>query len=239
MAFGSITKRDHLFPRRTTSSSAVDEATWHGICVDRRFLRDAVPFRFRIALRRNGSELSALKYRDRQSIKKPDRSQLGAPVETVRADFGREIASKRIYCETTWPVKGVPPEIVRRALSVLHPTGNPFLDLCIWKGRFPSRMAKFCTQYLKRLPLDRYLIDRMAEGFDVESWRGVRRDESHRRRNASTRERPAEGWTIVQSVAELSSTEVIESILRHGVKLTPLYSMAMRRVGCKPSWNIT
>jgi 3'-phosphoadenosine 5'-phosphosulfate sulfotransferase (PAPS reductase)/FAD synthetase len=166
-------------------------------------------------------------------------SVLGAPVETVRADFGREIASKRIYCETTWPVKGVPPEIVRRALSVLHPTGNPFLDLCIWKGRFPSRMAKFCTQYLKRLPLDRYLIDRMAEGFDVESWRGVRRDESHRRRNASTRERPAEGWTIVQSVAELSSTEVIESILRHGVKLTPLYSMAMRRVGCKPSWNIT
>jgi hypothetical protein len=36
----------------------------------------------------------------------------------------------------------------RRALAVLHPTGNPFLDLCLWKGRFPSRKAQFCTEEL-------------------------------------------------------------------------------------------
>ena len=29
----------------------------------------------------------------------------------------------------------------RRALAVMYPSGNPFLDLCMWKGRFPSRMA--------------------------------------------------------------------------------------------------
>ena len=38
----------------------------------------------------------------------------------------------------------------RRALAVLHPSGNPFLDLCLWKGRFPSRKAQFCTEHLKR-----------------------------------------------------------------------------------------
>src|SRR5688572_11584433 len=59
------------------------------------------------------------------------------PIETVRADFSHDIARKREYVEKVWPAKGVPDEIVRRALSVLHPTGVPFLDLCLWKGRFP------------------------------------------------------------------------------------------------------
>jgi 3'-phosphoadenosine 5'-phosphosulfate sulfotransferase (PAPS reductase)/FAD synthetase len=161
-------------------------------------------------------------------------SVLGAPVETVRADFVREIANKRIYCETEWPKKGVPLEIVQRALSILHPTGNPFLDMCLWKGRFPSRKAQFCTQELKRRPLDRYLIDRMAEGWDVESWRGIRREESYARRNAQTRERVAEGWTIVHPIADWTSAQVIQSLRERGVQLNPLYRLGMHRVGCMP-----
>lgn len=162
---------------------------------------------------------------------------LGTSVEVVRAEFSRQIAAKRVYCETKWPEKGVPADIVQRALSVLHPTGNPFLDLCLWKGRFPSRMAQFCTQFLKRVPLDNYLLERIAEGFDVESWRGIRRDESPNRRDAPDRERVAEGYTIVHPIAALTSMEVVRAVQARGVQLNPLYSLGMHRVGCMPCIN--
>ncbi|MDH4319898.1 MAG: phosphoadenosine phosphosulfate reductase family protein [Desulfobulbaceae bacterium] len=42
----------------------------------------------------------------------------------------------------------------RRALENMYPTGNPFLDLCILKGRFPSTRARFCSQELKRELID-------------------------------------------------------------------------------------
>ncbi len=131
----------------------------------------------------------------------------------------------------------MPAEIVQRALSVLHPTGNPFLDLCLWKGRFPSRKAQFCTQHLKRYPLEQYLLDRMADGFEVESWRGIRRDESQQRRDAPSRERAAEGWTIVHPIADLTGLEVVRALLARGIQLNPLYSKGMHRVGCMPCIN--
>ena len=158
-------------------------------------------------------------------------------IDTVRADFSREIANKRTFVQTEWPAKGVPGEIVQRALSVLHPTGVPFLDLCLWKGRFPSRKAQFCTQYLKRIPLDDYLLDRMAEGHEVESWRGVRRDESPSRRNTPDRERVAEGFEIVYPIASWTAQRTVEFVAGRGVRLNPLYMQGMARVGCMPCIN--
>lgn len=159
------------------------------------------------------------------------------PIETVRADFTREIAGKRAFIENVWPTKGVPDEIVRRALAVVQATGNPFLDLCLWKGRFPSRKAQFCTQHLKRYPLDTYLFERMAEGFTVESWRGIRRDESRNRKDAPEREAVAEGFTIVQPIATWTAQQVVDFVTSHGVLLNALYKRGMGRVGCMPCIN--
>ncbi len=156
---------------------------------------------------------------------------------TVKADFTRQIAGKRLYVETKWPAKGVPPEIVARALSVLHPTGNPFLDLCLWKGRFPSRKAQFCTQELKRRPLDAYMMDRLAEGWDLSSWRGIRRDESQNRKDAKDSERAAEGWMIEHPIASWTAQQTVDFVTGRGVKLNPLYAMGMGRVGCMPCIN--
>lgn len=158
-------------------------------------------------------------------------------IETVRADFTRDIARKREFVKQVWPLHGVPEDFVRRTLEVLHPTGIPFLDLCLWKGRFPSRMAQFCTQSLKRIPLDGYLLDRLDEGFEVESWRGIRRDESIRRRMAPDRERVAEGFEIVHPIAAWSAQETVDYVVRKGVRLNPLYSQGMYRVGCMPCIN--
>ncbi|MEC4591631.1 phosphoadenosine phosphosulfate reductase family protein [Nitrospirillum amazonense] len=162
---------------------------------------------------------------------------LGATIDVVRADFAKDIARKRLYVAEVWPTKGVPPEIVERALSVLQPTGIPFLDLCLWKGRFPSRKAQFCTQELKRHPLDAYTIDLMRAGHRVESWQGVRRDESANRRDVADREMTPEGWEIVRPIAAWSAAEVFALLCDRGIEPNPLYLQGCSRVGCLPCIN--
>lgn len=162
---------------------------------------------------------------------------LGAPVEEVRADFTAKIAGKRRYIEEVWPRKGVPSEACERALRVLHPTGIAYLDLCLWKGRFPASQSQFCTQELKRYPLDARLLDLLAQGYEVESWRGIRRDESRKRADAPARERAAEGWTVVHPIVEWTAQQVVDFVLAAGWRLNPLYSQGMHRVGCMPCIN--
>lgn len=130
-------------------------------------------------------------------------------------------------------------EVVTRALEVLHPTGVPFLDLCLWKGRFPSRKAQFCTQFLKRYPLDAYLFALIEQGHKVESWQGVRRDESHARRNAAEREWTPEGWEIVRPIVAWTAQETVDFIRSRGVDLNRLYSLGCHRVGCMTCINET
>jgi 3'-phosphoadenosine 5'-phosphosulfate sulfotransferase (PAPS reductase)/FAD synthetase len=130
---------------------------------------------------------------------------------------------------------------VARALAVMRQTGIPFLDLCLIKGRFPSRMAQFCTQELKRRPLDRYMLDLQSEiGWgNVESWQGVRRDESLRRANVLDRERTPEGWEIVRPIAAWTAQQVIDFVVSRGIPLNPLYALGQDRVGCLPCINET
>ena len=101
------------------------------------------------------------------------------PIRTVRADFSRVMEGKRQFVLNKWPAMGVPSEWVESAAAALAPTGNPFLDLCIWKGRFPSTKAAFCSEELKRNPIIQQVQNPILEdGDDVVSWQGVRRDES-------------------------------------------------------------
>lgn len=127
-------------------------------------------------------------------------------------------------------------KVVARALDVLHPTGIPFLDLCMQKGRFPSRKAQFCTQFLKRYPLDKFMMDLANErGLrldQLESWQGVRRDESHNRKDVLDREQAAEGWWVERPIAGWTAQETVDFVLSHRVPLNPLYAEGCSRVGC-------
>lgn len=165
------------------------------------------------------------------------RGRFNVPIDVVRADFSQKIANKRIYVAETWPEKGVAQEFIDRALKVLHPTGVPFLDLCLWKGRFPSRMAQFCTQELKRYPMESYMLDLMAAGHKLESWQGVRRDESQARAHVLKVERAAEGWLIRRPIATWSAAMVFRYHRRRGIEPNPLYKLGMKRVGCMPCIN--
>jgi 3'-phosphoadenosine 5'-phosphosulfate sulfotransferase (PAPS reductase)/FAD synthetase len=125
----------------------------------------------------------------------------------------------------------------RRALSVLYPTGNAFLDLCMWKGRFPSRMAQFCTEELKRNIAVAYQIDLIDAGYNVVSWQGVRRDESQNRRNAKGLERVGRGLWIYRPIVNDTAEQVIQFSLSRGMQLNPLYREGRSRVGCNPCIN--
>ena len=164
----------------------------------------------------------------------------GLKVHVVKADFSKKIIGKRKFIEKHWANHGVEESHIKEALEILKPTGNAFIDLCMWKGRFPSRMAQFCTQELKVYPLREFtedLLDKYGWG-NVESWQGVRRDESHKRKDALEREVvPEEGITIVRPIVEWSAQQTVDYIKEKGFSLNPLYSEGRDRVGCMPCIN--
>lgn len=163
--------------------------------------------------------------------------KLGMEITLIRADFSRQLAAKADFVRDKWASHGVDPALIKSALETLKPTGNPFLDLCIWKGRFPSRMAQFCTQNLKKIPLMKFQSDLQAQGFEVESWQGVRADESEARNDLPECEATPEGVKIVRPIIAWKVPQVFEIHRKYGVEPNPLYKLGMGRVGCMPCIN--
>ena len=165
------------------------------------------------------------------------------PIRVVKADFSRQIAGRREYVLTKWAEKGVPDHAIQRAAAALVPTGIPFLDLCIWKGRFPSTRAAFCSEELKRNPIiGQVQLPLLEAGDDVMSWQGVRRDESIRRRYLAERElkqvhvNGGEMWNY-RPILDWTAEDCFAMHRKHGIKHNPLYEMGMGRVGCMPCIN--
>ena len=127
----------------------------------------------------------------------------------------------------------------RRALSILHSTGNSFLDLCMWKGRFPSRTAQFCTEELKRNMAVAYQIDLVDAGYSVISWQGVRRDESEKRRNAKLAERIGPRMHAFRPLVEWTALDVFNYCAQRSIQPNPLYLQGCSRVGCMPCINVS
>lgn len=173
-------------------------------------------------------------------------SKLGK-ITRVKADFSRQIEGKRKFISEKWPESlveecGMSPdeaaERIERALEILHPTGNPFLDLCMWKGRFPSTKARFCTFDLKHEPIRTQIVLPALEKYDeVISWQGVRAQESPARAALSMWEEDADntlGLHIYRPILHWTHEDVFELAKRHGVKPNPLYLQGCSRVGCMP-----
>lgn len=161
----------------------------------------------------------------------------GVEIHTVRGEFSARIERKAEFVRTKWAEHGVAQEKIDRALAALKPTGNPYLDLCVWKGRFPSRKAQFCTEELKTIPLGEWQLDLIDQGFLVESWQGVRADESMNRANLPERQDRGGGFSIYRPVLRWTAQQTVDYVRSRGVLLNPLYSMGMNRVGCMPCVN--
>ncbi|WP_122745498.1 phosphoadenosine phosphosulfate reductase family protein [Pseudomonas viridiflava] len=162
----------------------------------------------------------------------------GVTITRVKADFTQRIEGKRRFIETKWREQGIDELVVQAALDVLKPTGNPFLDLCIWKGRFPSRKAQFCTMELKRDPmLEQVVIPLMGNDKMIMSWQGVRADESINRRYLPECSEAGGGLFNYRPILKWDIPAVFEAHRYMGVKPNPLYSQGMGRVGCMPCIN--
>ena len=172
--------------------------------------------------------------------------ELSIEIVRLKSDFSRQIAGKRRFIARDVRIKRDKKtgkklrwtnKAKRRALAVLHPTGNPFLDLCLWKGRFPSRRAQFCTQFLKTEPLIKYQHAMVDEGYTVVSWQGVRRDESPARANVLQIEYAGGDIWQYRPIADWTAEQTFEMHDKHGIKPNPLYLQGMKRVGCMPCIN--
>jgi len=161
----------------------------------------------------------------------------GPAVETVRADFSAQIARKREVVQTKWRADGIQESIIADALEVLHPTGNPYLDLCVWKGRFPSSQAQFCTEELKVLPITSQVILPALKNGPVIQWHGVRAEESRRRAALPRFARDDSGSMIWRPIHRWSIAQVFAIHDHHGIEPNPLYKQGMGRVGCMPCIN--
>ena len=163
--------------------------------------------------------------------------RVGMPIRHVKPDFSEQVLRKRDVVVTKWRDEGVNEAIIERALSVLQPTGNPFLDLCLWKGRFPSTMARFCTEELKRNPMQQQVLFPLLEDHETEevwSWQGVRADESTSRSKLPEKDEVRDGLINYRPILTWTAQDVFEFHRKHGVKWNPLYEQGLSRVGCMP-----
>ncbi len=173
-------------------------------------------------------------------------SKLGK-VTRVKADFTRRIEGKRNFIAEKWPVSlvedcGMSPdqaaERIALALEILKPTGIPFLDLCMWKGRFPSTKARFCTFDLKHEPVRTQVVLPALDEYDeVISWQGVRAQESPARAGLPVWEEDADntlGLHVYRPILNWLHEDVFAMAKRHGIKPNPLYEQGCSRVGCMP-----
>lgn len=177
-------------------------------------------------------------------------SKLG-PIRRVRADFAARIEGKRKFISEKWPITLVAEcgmtdaeaaQTVTRALDTLKPTGIPFLDLCMWKGRFPSTKVRFCTTELKHFPIKYQVVDPLiAAGVNVISWQGVRAQESPDRAKLPEWEQGLDigpRLAIYRPIISWKHEDVFAIARRHGIKPNPLYQQGCGRVGCMPCINV-
>mgnify|MGYP001601221459 CR=1 FL=1 len=168
------------------------------------------------------------------------------PITRLKADFTDAINAKRARLKRIADGEEVDtrgkyhwtPETAREAIQYLVPTGNPFLDLCLSRGMFPSHGRQFCTEELKRNPMVEYQMGLIDEGYQIESWQGVRADESPRRANLAEREDVGGGMTIYRPILRWTGQQAIDFTLSKGLRVNDLYLMGMDRVGCMPCINV-
>lgn len=161
------------------------------------------------------------------------------PITIIKADFSDKLKQKRENIQKRWSKAGIAQDKIERALNALKPTGIPFLDLCLYKGRFPSPGAAFCTSELKKKAIEQQIYDPLLNaGYDVTSWIGVRADESARRASLKEFElikivNDAE-LNISRPLLHWTAQDCFELHKKHGIEPNPLYKLGMSRVGCMP-----
>lgn len=122
------------------------------------------------------------------------------------------------------------------ALSVMHPSGNSFLDCSVLHGKFPMLRDRFCTDELKiQIAFDAAMKPLLDDGEVVVQWSGVRGDESSKRagyERFSTDKRAPEFLYNFLPIHKWTAADVFALHKYFGINPNPLYTQGASRVGC-------
>ncbi|QKJ87458.1 Phosphoadenosine phosphosulfate reductase [Paramixta manurensis] len=122
------------------------------------------------------------------------------------------------------------------ALSVMHPSGNSFLDAALLHGKFPMLRDRFCTDELKiQIAYDAAIRPMLDEGEVVVQWSGVRGDESSKRAGYDrfAVDMRDEGYLFnFLPIHQWTAADVFALHRYFGIKPNPLYLQGASRVGC-------
>lgn len=158
----------------------------------------------------------------------------------IQRRFGDGQSTKEVYdqikaCDSYGYLRGVHPIKTLRAIDIRF-TKLPFplfLALAIWKGRFPSAKARFCTEHLKIIPTRHYLEELWLQGFEVVAHSGVRASESIERSMMTEWADDQFACRVRRPLLKWKLKEVWDSHRRYGLPINPLYLTGRKRVGCR------
>lgn len=110
-----------------------------------------------------------------------------------------------------------------------------FLALALWKGRFPSAKARFCTQFLKIKPTEAFIknLHEQFPGVEVVSHSGVRASESIERSLMDEWGTDMFGCRTRRPLLKLSIDDVWQGHKKYKLPINPLYLAGWKRVGCR------
>lgn len=122
------------------------------------------------------------------------------------------------------------------ALSVMHPSGNSFLDVALLHGKFPMMRDRFCTDELKiQIAFDAVVKPLLDDGEVIVQWSGVRADESDKRAGYARFARDERDPDFLYNFLPIHKWTAADVFALHkyfGVKPNPLYLQGADRVGC-------
>lgn len=174
-----------------------------------------------------------------------------------------------VFCDTGWEheltyqhIKEVEAQIGIPIKVIKSSKYDGFMDMAFKKGRFPSKVNRFCTEELKVKPSIDYVLS-LEE--DVVIYQGIRAEESPARRAMKVndeyfrfyfepygfdkkgkpkfhkyRKKEVFAWCekytadLVRPIHKWSGQDVMDFILSKGYTPNPLYYLGMKRVGCFP-----
>jgi len=160
----------------------------------------------------------------------------GCPEITwVKADFSGDFPGRRKRLPAQWEKDGISRHRIRKVLKALQSTGNPFLDLCLLKGRFPSFRARFCSSALKNdIIHEKIIMPFLDRGKTVVTMLGIRAEESKARSEMPIVENLNDGRIINRPLLHWPVADVFSIHKRHNVEPNPLYKLGCHRVSCMP-----
>lgn len=171
---------------------------------------------------------------------------------------------RAIFCDTGWEnpltyehIQETTKLLGVELITIKSRKYNGLVDLSEKKGRFPSTMARFCTEELKAKPAIDYVLSLTDHVIVIE---GIRGNESFSRSkmepsctyfkyyfepkaNGKThtyRKKDVVEWVKkynadkIRPIFDWTAEQTVSFILENGQKPNPLYYMGFSRVGCFP-----